>query len=352
MKPSTVALVCFPYLPSKDTGRGHDRYAFELAQGVSASGDVRVKVVEQGLSKGVVAAGTKLGKLLVDLATVKADVVHAISPVGGSVAGVLGKQPFVVTVHDLIPYYVGGFDYAWKHAYLRKCVETSVTRAAAVIVPYHVTKAQLVSLVGIEPSKIHVVHYGVDHGRYRPQPLVERAPRRVLYIGEVSRSKGVDVLIRAFAVVKRDVPDAELLIGGKPSKDQLELELLCRRLAVKDVTFAGFVPEDDLAAQYAAASVMVFPSRYGFGLSSLEAMACGTPVVVAGALDAPEFVADAGIVARTDDSDDLARGIVRVLTEPGFARDLEARAVRRAAEFSWSKMALDTRRVYDHVLGH
>src|SRR5262249_4558741 len=158
------------------------------------------------------------------------------------------------------PYYVGGFDYAWKHAYLRKCVETSVTRAEAVIVPYHVTKAQLVSLVGVDPSKIHFVHYGVDHSCYRPQPAVEQPSARVLYCGEERCSTGVDVLIRAFSAVKRDVPDSELLVGGKPSKDQDALELLCRKLNVKDVLFAGFIPEDDLARHYATAAVMVFPS--------------------------------------------------------------------------------------------
>jgi glycosyltransferase involved in cell wall biosynthesis len=351
MRTRTLALVCFPYYPSKHTGRGHDRYVFELCENIRASSDDFVlTVVEQGLSKGVLAAGTKLSKLVVDLMSTKADVYHAISPVGGAIAALLGKSPLVVTVHDLIPFYVSGYDYAWKHSYLRACIRTCVARAAAVIVPYHVTKAQLVSLLMADPSKIHVVHYGVDHAYYHPRLALERAARRILYIGEVSRSKGVDVLIRAFATVKRSVPDAELLIGGKPSKDQSELEALCQSLGTRDVTFRGFIAEDDLAEHYSTATLMVFPSRYGFGLSTLEAMACGAPVLVAAALDAPEFIADAGIIVKPDDPDDLAQGIVRVLTEPGLRQDLGARATERAKLFAWSEMARETRVVYDGLL--
>jgi glycosyltransferase involved in cell wall biosynthesis len=168
----------------------------------------------------------------------------------------------------------------------------------------------------------------------------------------VSRSKGVDALIRAFALVKRSLPDVELLIGGKRNKDQPLLERLSREVGLNDIIFLGFVPEDDLPGYYSTATLMIFPSRYGFGLSTLESMACGTPVIVGAALDAPEFVADAGILVNPDDIDEMAKSIIRVLTEPGLRERLSAKAVARAGEFSWEKMAQETLEVYSAVNGN
>lgn len=347
-----VCVVCFPYYPSKDTGRGHDRYIFELVENIKASyRDVRLRVVEQGVAKGLGAAGGMAVKLMAELLTTRAQLYHAISPMGGAAAIMLGKRPLVVTIHDLIPFHVTDYDYSWKYSYVRFCTKLCLAKAAAIVVPYQVTRDELVSRLKGDAAKIHVVSYGVDHSTYRPRPELRRSAEQVLYIGEVSRSKGVDVLIRAFGKVKARVPGAELVIGGKTNKDQPLLEELSRSLGVSDVTFKGFIPEDELSAYYSSTTVMVFPSRYGFGLSVLEAMACGTPVVVAAALDAPEFVADAGILVEPGDADALADALVRVLTDSTLQQRLASKSIERATSFSWSNMASATRKVYDDVLG-
>ena len=345
-----VALLCFPYFPSKDTGRGHDRYVYELADNLKKlEPALGVQVIEQGFSKGLSAAFGKLSKLAKDLVTTRADVYHAITPMGGAAAILAGKRNVVVTVHDLIPFHHSSYDYSWKYKYVRFCTRLCARKAAAVIVPYRVTRDEIIESLGGSPERVHVVNYGVDHATYYPRPELTRAPRRVLYIGEVSRSKGVDVLIRAFAQVKAQVPDAELIIGGKTNKDQPALEELSRSLGVQGITFKGFVPEEELATYYATTTLMVFPSRYGFGLSVLEAMACGTPVVAAAALDAPEFVADAGLLVDPDDVHGLGDCIRRVLTESELQADLARKGIERAGKFSWANMAAGTRTVYETV---
>jgi len=346
-----VAVVCFPYHSSKDTGRGHDRYIFELVENLKAHGNgVNVRLIDSGFAQGAFAAATKLTKLTADLLSQKADVYHAASPIGGASAALLRRKPLVVTVHDLIPFQLSGFDASWKSHYVRACVKICVAAADAIIVPLRVTKDELVARHGATESKIHVVNHGVDHSVYYVRPQIERAPRRILYIGEVSRSKGVDVLVRAFAQVKARVPDAELLIAGKTSADQPAIEELSRTLGTPDITFQGFVPEDELPTYYASATLMAFPSRYGFGLSTLEAMACGTPVVAAAALDAPEFIADAGLLAKPGDVEDLAENLARLLTDSMLQKELSRKGIERAAQFSWSNMAIQSRRVYDDAL--
>src|SRR5690349_19618167 len=107
--PIKLALVCYPYSPSRDTGRGHDRYVIELLENVAANEkDVELKVIDPGMSKSMLAGFAKLHRLFLELLTTRADVYHAISPVGGAVAVLLGKGPLVVTIHDVIPFNLSG----------------------------------------------------------------------------------------------------------------------------------------------------------------------------------------------------------------------------------------------------
>lgn len=346
-----LSLLSYPYHASKHTGRGHDRYVAELVENTPREcSHVTQVVVDAGFAKNTADGLLRLPKQALDLLRSKADVYHAISPMGGAPAALLGRRPLVVTIHDLIAFNVVGFESSLKHRLAQQCVRICLNLADAIIVPYQVTKDELVARLHAKPEKVHVVNYGVDHQSYFPRPNVARLPRTILYVGAVSRSKGVEVLIRAFAKVKAEVPDAQLLIGGKSSADQPMLEELVKSLAVDGVSFAGFIAEADLADHYAKATVMVFPSHYGFGLSTLEAMACGTPVVGVRALDAPEFFADAGILAEPDDAADLAACLARVLSNEELQRDLSQRSLSRAALFSWARTARENVAVYERVL--
>lgn len=346
-----LSLLSYPYHASKHTGRGHDRYVAELVENTPReSSSVRLNVVDTGFAKNTLHGLLRLPQQALEIALSKADVYHAISPVGGAPAALLGRRPLVVTVHDLIAFNVTAFETNLKARLLRDSIRLCLKLADAIIVPYQVTKDELVARQKANSAKVHVVNYGVDHGSYHPLPGVARLPRTILYVGAVSRSKGVEVLIRAFAKVKARVPDAKLVIGGKSSVDQPELENLASSLGVTDLTFAGFIAESELARQYAEATVMVFPSHYGFGLSTLEAMACGTPVVGVRALDAPEFFADAGILAEPDDANDLAECLSNVLASEELQRNLSSKSIARATLFSWARTARENIAVYEHVL--
>jgi glycosyltransferase involved in cell wall biosynthesis len=349
-KPIDVSVLSYPYHSSRHTGRGHDRYVAELFDNLASLSDsVRATLVDHGFSKGVLQGGFKVPRQLADVARSRADVYHAISPVGGASAILLGKRRVVVTIHDVIPFNVSGSDDSdLKYRLWRQFIRLCIKRADALIAPYHVTRDELITRLGADPAKVHVVNYGVDHATYFQRPL-ERAARRVLYVGEVSRSKGVEVLIRAFAEVQKRVPDAELLIGGKPAKDSPMLEELARSLGIHNLTFLGFIPEKDLADHYAQTTVMVFPSHCGFGLSTLEAMACGCPVVGVRALDAPEFFADAGLLAEPDNVAEVGDCLARVLESAQLQAELTRKSLARAQLFSWARMARETAEVYAKV---
>jgi glycosyltransferase involved in cell wall biosynthesis len=348
--PFRLSLITYPYHSSKDTGRGHDRYIAELVDNTAAEcKHVAIDVIDTGLAKNTLDGALRLPLQALEMWSSRADVYHAITPMGGAAAALLGKKPLVVTIHDLVPFNVDGYEIALKNRAIRQSVRICLKLADAIIVPYQVTKDELVSRLHADPSKIHLVNYGVDHQSYFERPEIERAERTILFVGAVSRAKGVDVLIRAFAQVKAAVPDAKLLIGGKSTVEQPILEDLIRSLGVQDIGFLGFIAEADLAQHYSQASVMVFPSRYGFGLSTLEAMACATPVVGVAALDAPEFFADAGLLAEPDNASDLAACLIRVLTQPELRKELSQKSVARAARFSWARTARENVSVYEKV---
>lgn len=346
-----LSLLSYPYHASKHTGRGHDRYVAELVDNTTRERtDVALTVVDTGFAKNTLQGLLKLPEQALGVLRAKADVYHAISPMGGAPAALLGKRPLVVTIHDLIPFNVSGYESGLKHRLSRQCVRICLKLADAIIVPYQVTKDELTSRLDADPSKVHVVNYGVDHQSYFSRQSIERTPRTILYVGAVSRSKGVEVLIRAFALVKAKLPDAKLVIGGKSTVDQPMLESLAQRLGLSGLSFEGFIAEADLADRYARATVMVFPSHYGFGLSTLEAMACGTPVVGVAALDAPEFFADAGILAEPDNAADLAACLSRVLESSEVQKQQSEKSLARAALFSWARTARENVDVYQKAV--
>jgi glycosyltransferase involved in cell wall biosynthesis len=347
-----VCVVSFPYTVSQSTGRGLDRYSYQLTENIASEcKNVSIRLVDRGSLGSAAAVVKKMPGFLGSLFAERPDVYHAMTPQGGAVLAGLGRTPLVVTIHDVIPLNVDAkLDSPQKYWLWRHMLRICLRRSDAVIVPYQVTKDEIVERLGGDPSKIFVVNYGVDHTKYYRRPELPRVPNRVVYLGEVSRSKGVDVLMRAFALVKETVPSAELVIAGKPSQDEQMLRELGDSLRVKDMTLGGFISEEELPSYYATASTMVFPSRCGFGLSTLEAMACGTPVVVARVLDAPEFIGDAGLLAEPDSPEDLAKQLIRTLTDGELRAELSEKAVRRAQEFSWARMARETVKVYEEVL--
>jgi len=116
---------------------------------------------------------------------------------------------------------------------------------------------------------------------------------------------------------------------------------------VSDVLFPGYVPPEELAQWYGAAAVFVYPSVYeGFGLPALEAMACGTPVIVSNASSLPEVVGDAGAQVDPHDTAQLAETLAEILQSSRRREQMAAAGLRRAASFTWDKAAEQIMRVY------
>lgn len=196
---------------------------------------------------------------------------------------------------------------------------------------------------GIPPSRITVVHCGLDHDTYRVDPAVKKSPRpTVLYIGRLRRYKGVDWVMRAWPAVRKSVPDARLVvIGDGPHRAALE------RAAERDhddgsVEFLGFRGRDEKVRHLREAWTLVQPSpKEGWGLTVVEAGASGTAVVAADSPGLRDSVRrdETGLLVPYGDDAALAAALSRVLTDLSLRDRLAAAGEKWAARFTWPDCA-------------
>lgn len=271
--------------------------------------------------------------------------------------------PYLITVHDLIRY----FDMHRKRplihrpnlrdrAYLRLDI-AGIRAATAIIAVSHTTKYDLVEHLGIPEDRIHVVYEGADHQRFRPAEARPFEFPYILFVGSEHPRKNLGNLFQAFARLKQDgaYPELKLVKVGKPggSEDRFRERTLrqLRQLGIEsDVILAGFVADEDLPAYYSGAVCTVMPSLYeGFGLPVVEAMACGSPVIVSSSGSLPEVAGDAALVVSPRDVEGLKSAMSRLLQDPRLAGELRTRGLERASLFDWDRAARETEMVYQEV---
>ncbi len=273
--------------------------------------------------------------------------------------------PHVVTVHDVIPLlmpiYAGGRA-MW--AYLR-LVSAGTRRAAQVIADSECSRRDAIRALSLADERVTTIPLavGAAFGAARDEALIARLRdryglrgRRVLFnVAGLDVRKNVATLLRAFARVAAEMgDDVRLVVGGKAHGNAAlypDPVPLARDLGIADrVLFAGAIGDEEKLALYQLSDCYVAPSIYeGFGLTPLEAMACGAPVVAADASCTPEVVGEAGLLVAPRDVAGFAAAIVRVLTDDALAREMRAQGFARARQFSWERAAIATRAVYQRA---
>ena len=264
-------------------------------------------------------------------------------------------SPSVITVHDLAIYRNAGWFPQRQPLSTRWVIPSSLRRANMVIAVSSNTARDAEDLFGVPQSKIVVVPHGVSRG-LRPMSGEERTSARerlhlperfILFVGTIEPRKNLLTLLEAWAMM-RDRPDL-VIVGGwgwnyEPIRERIS------RLGDR-VHHLDSLEPGELPAIYNLAQVLAHPAWYeGFGLPPLEAMACGTPVVVSDSSSLPEVVDEAGLVVPAGDANAWRKALERVLGDTELAADLRRRGILRAAEFSWSRSAEMTWQVIDETL--
>jgi len=238
----------------------------------------------------------------------------------------------------------------------RRCINkanliTAVSRTAADFIGHFTERGRIV-----------VVPNGIDPNRFDSRSCAADEPTHevgsehiILYVGRLVYRKGIHVLVKAMPQILRKLPDAQLLIAGEGIMENY-IKLLIKGLDLEDhVRLLGFVPNEKLPDLYGLSQVFVLPSLYceSFGITLLEAMASGKPIVASNVGGVPEVIEDevTGLLFRKGDGRDLADDVFRIMNDRGLALEL-ARKARRSVEdnFSWFVVADKMECLYEELL--
>jgi glycosyltransferase involved in cell wall biosynthesis len=251
--------------------------------------------------------------------------------------------PSVITVHDLAIYRHPEWfpDGQWLST--RLVVPRSIRRADTVLAVSEQTRRDIAEIFG-RTERVDVVHHGVA-ARFKPLPAPERAALRarlglperfILFVSTIEPRKNLETLLDAWAQLAHRPP--LVVVGGWGWRFE-RIKAAIER-AGDGVILLDAVDPTQLPGLYSLATCLAHPAWYeGFGLTPLEAMACGTPVISSDASSLPEVVGDAAILVDPGDVEGWRRALERLLGEPELASDLRRRGLLRAAEFSWDRPA-------------
>jgi len=278
---------------------------------------------------------------------------HLLLPLRGA--------PTVLTVHDLIYKLFPEYHKSLNYWYLNRAMPLYCARASAIIAVSEATRRDLVKFYGVDPAKVTVV-YEAAAAHFQPAPPARiarvrqsyRLPERFLiHLSTIEPRKNLLRLLDAFQIVRQTIPEMHLLLAG--GRGWLDDELFARIASegLNDVVRPlGWVPDEDLPAVIAAASLAVQPSLYeGFGLPILEHMACGQVVAASDSSSHPEVGGAAAAYFDPMDVAGMAAVILRLLTDGDEYARRRALGLAQAARFSWERAAAETEAVYESLIG-
>jgi len=292
-------------------------------------------------------------------------------------AALFFSPPSVVTIHDLHPFVIedrfqrihsteqhgNTIASGINQRYWKFILRESSRRAGRVIAVSATTKEDIVSIFGTSPDRVDVVHEAVDGARFNiDRDTVERSsflgkhrlPDRYLLAVGTHAYKNIEGIVAAFETLRATSGHSVgLVIAGNIATVGADILESIRGSAYSDdIVLTGFFPDSDLKYLYQFSELFLFPSFYeGFGLPILEAFACGTPVVTSATGAMPEVAGEAALLVDPDNHDEIAAAVRQVLDDGGRRQELVRRGLERAAQFTWSRAAEETRAILKRVAG-
>ncbi len=276
--------------------------------------------------------------------------------------GVRGKR--VTFVYDMVyrsyPQTVDKRTRRWLNA----CMKKSCRHADHILTISEFSKREIQKYTRIKDEQITVIPCAVDHAVYHPHYTKEQIqsvltkykiePPYFLYLGTIEPRKNLERLIGAYARLCADMGQQkvpQLVLAGKRG-------WLCEGIYEKvhtlhmeqKILFTGYVAQEDSPVLMCGAKAFLFPSLYeGFGMPPLEAMACGTPVIVSNTTSLPEVVGNAGILVSPKSEKEICQAMERILTDVSERERLARLGIERAKEYTWEKSAQMLLDVYSSI---
>jgi glycosyltransferase involved in cell wall biosynthesis len=297
---------------------------------------------------------------------VKVDLFHIIDHTDGHIARWLTKlgKPIVVTCHDLVQYIYPeslkdqsrwpAFSMAsWRYAV------GGMKLADCIIAVSSNTKKDVISMLNTNSEKVTTIPNGVD-AQFRvissdriwlrkQQHATSSEEICILNVGSTHQRKNIFTILKVLeALIKKGLTVRLWKVGSDFTAEQ-QVYISDRRLEPY-ITYLGQPERETLIELYNAADLLLAPSLYeGFGLTILEAMACGTPIVTSNVSSLPEVVGDAAISLDPLDTEAIAQAICKLQQDSPYRQNLVNRGLNRVGEFTWQNTARQTALVYENL---
>ena len=251
----------------------------------------------------------------------------------------------VATFHDLFVM-TGEYSTPEFRARFTEQARDAAERADIVITVSEFTRGQVISLLGVEPSRVRVVHHGTRRLEFPPMAR----QKVILNVGTIQTRKNIARLVEAFEALD---PSWRLVLAGSAGYGSAEiLARIDSSPARERITVTGYISPNELAAWYAKASIFAFPSLdEGFGMPLLEAMAAGLPVVTSNRSALPEVAGDAALLVNPENTEELVEALRNLTQGEELRKNLARRGIDRARLFTWEKAVAETWNVHRELLG-
>jgi glycosyltransferase involved in cell wall biosynthesis len=277
-----------------------------------------------------------------------------------SLAPLKAPCPYVVTIHDMSLFKHGEMHTRKSLWTVRSLLPLVARRADAIIAVSEVARRDILTVLGVPAQKVRVIHEAAgEEYRVIDQPReLQRVSGTyglqdpyILSVGTIEPRKNLQRLLAAFARLRRAGRRERLLLVGQLGWKYRGFLREIERLGLQNsVRILGYVPDADMPAIYNLAQVLVFPSLYeGFGLPIVEAMACGTPVLTSDCSSMPEVAGEAAVLVDPRSQESLEEGLQRILCDAPLREQLRGAGLKRAGQFSWSRAAAETIRLYESI---
>lgn len=252
--------------------------------------------------------------------------------------------------------------------YMEKNLKKSFERADFIITISEFSKREILKYYNFPAKSIYVVPCGVDLSIYKPdieQEKIEELKKKYniegdyfLYLGTLEPRKNIPVIIEAYKFLEEIWGKQEneklpqLILAGKSGWEYKEIfELINRYDMQENVIFTGYVGEEEKPILINGAISFLFPSLYeGFGMPPLEAMACGTPVIVSNRASLPEIVGKAGSMVEPDDYKSIAYYMKRIYEDKDYRETKKKQGIERSKLFSWENAAQKLESIYESLI--
>lgn len=222
------------------------------------------------------------------------------------------------------------------------------------------TSDRMKALLKIKDEKIHMIYDGVEDSFHKindKQLLADVVSRYNLkspflfFAGSLSPRKNIINIIKSFELVKDRIPHNLYFTAGESWNDSDVFRYINEHNLGSRIIKLGFLPEEELVVLYNLADCYLYPSLYeGFGLPILEAQACGCPVITSDRTSCPEVAGEGAVIVNPDSVEELSQGILKIVSDRNFRKELINRGFENIKRFSWKKAAREHIELFNSIV--